>query len=66
MSNFNRLNTLAVVASRTLENGKKWGIRNRSSSFDSNSPASSAKTVSPLEYDAVSYTHLTLPTNREV
>jgi hypothetical protein len=46
MSAFDALNILAKEASRTLENDRKWSIRNRSSSFDS-SPASSAKTVSP-------------------
>jgi len=49
MNDFEKLNALAVVASQELENGKKWSIRNRSSSFDS-SPASHASTVSPLEY----------------
>jgi hypothetical protein len=44
----NNFNTLADAASRRFENEQKWNIiRNRSSSFDSNSPASSAKTVSP-------------------
>ena len=48
MSKYNPLNTLADAASRRFENEQKWSIiRNRSSSFDSNSPASSAKTVSP-------------------
>ena len=55
MNDFEKLKALAVVASQELENGKKWSIRNRSSSFDS-SPASHASTVSPLEDDDFAHT----------